>query len=103
MPPEVVVFVGTIGDLHCWIQKDESDFDFLIRTILFGALSACVAVFPALPDRKTGSDTSPHTWPLMGPLKSVIPRVWNQILSIEKKSPLRTPMLKIRKSKNAHP
>jgi hypothetical protein len=47
--PEDVVFVGTIGDLHTWIQRDESDFDFLIRTILFGALSACVAVFLAIP------------------------------------------------------
>jgi hypothetical protein len=59
VPPEDVVLVGTIGDLHTWIQRDESDFDFLIRTILFGALSACVAVFLALPDKKTGSDTAP--------------------------------------------
>ena len=56
VPPEDVVFVGTIGDLRTWIQRDESDFDFLIRTILFGSLSACVAVFLALPDKKTGSD-----------------------------------------------
>jgi hypothetical protein len=56
VPPEDVVFVGTIGDLHTWIQRDESDFDFLIRTILFGVFSACIAVFLALPDKKTGSD-----------------------------------------------
>ena len=58
VPPEDVVLVGTIGDLHTWIQRDESDFDFLIRTILFGALSACVAVFLALPDKRTGTDTA---------------------------------------------
>jgi hypothetical protein len=57
--PEDVVFVGTIGDLHTWMQRDENDFDFLIRTILFGALSACVAVFLALPDKKARSDTAP--------------------------------------------
>ncbi|HTZ68707.1 MAG TPA: hypothetical protein VMB83_14835 [Roseiarcus sp.] len=59
VPPEDVVFVGTIGDLHTWIQKDEGDFDFLVRTILFGALSACVAVFLALPEKKTASDPAP--------------------------------------------
>jgi hypothetical protein len=57
VPPEDVVFVGTIGDLHTWIQRDEGDFDFLMRTILFGVVSACVGVFLALPDKKTGSDT----------------------------------------------
>jgi hypothetical protein len=59
VPPEDVVFVGTIGDLHTWIQRDESDFDFLIRTILFGTLSACVAVFLALPEKNTGSEKAP--------------------------------------------
>lgn len=58
--PEDVVFVGTIGDLHAWMQRDESDFDFLIRTILFGTLSACVAVFLALPDKKAGLDRAPR-------------------------------------------
>jgi hypothetical protein len=58
VPPEDVVFVGTIGDLHTWIQRDESDFDFLTRTILFGALSACVAVFLALPDKKPRPGTA---------------------------------------------
>jgi hypothetical protein len=56
---EDYVFVGTIGDLHTWIQRDESDFDFLIRTILFGTLSACVAVFLALPEKNTGSEKAP--------------------------------------------
>jgi hypothetical protein len=58
--PEDVVFVGTIGDLHAWMQRDESDFDFLVRTILFGTLSACVAVFLALPDKKAGLDRTPR-------------------------------------------
>ena len=58
VPPEDVVLVGTIGDLHTWIQRDESDFDFLVRTILFGALSACVAVFLALPEKNTEPNTA---------------------------------------------
>ncbi len=41
--------VGTIGDLHDWIRRDEADFDFLVRIILFGILSRCVGVFLALP------------------------------------------------------
>lgn len=57
--PEDYVLVGTIGDLHTWIQRDESDFDFLVRTILFGVLSASVGVFLALPD-KTKSDEGPR-------------------------------------------
>jgi hypothetical protein len=65
VPPEDVVFVGTIGDLHTWIQRDESDFDFLIRTILFGVLSACVALFLALPEApplaaSAATTISPH-------------------------------------------
>ena len=63
VPPEDFVIVGTIGDLHAWIQRDESDFDFFIRTILFGVLSACVAVFLALPEKKTASDTAPPLVP----------------------------------------
>jgi hypothetical protein len=43
--------VGTIEDLHDWIRRDEADFDFLVRTIIFGVLSACVGMFLALPDR----------------------------------------------------
>jgi hypothetical protein len=58
VPPEDVVIVGTIGDLHTWIQRDESDFDFLLRTILFGVLSACAAVFLALPEKNTESDNA---------------------------------------------
>jgi hypothetical protein len=71
VPPEDVVFVGTIGDLHTWIQRDESDFDFLIRTILFGTLSACVAVFLTLPDKKTGSDEAP--FPAAGATTTISP------------------------------
>lgn len=43
--------VGTLGDLHEWIRRDEGDFDFVWRTIIFGALSVCVGAFLALPDR----------------------------------------------------
>lgn len=43
--------VGTLGDFHDWIRRDQADFDFLWRTVIFGALSACVAAFLALPDR----------------------------------------------------
>ena len=47
-PPADYRIVGTIGDLHDWIRRDEADFDFLIRTIIFGLLSVCVGVFLAL-------------------------------------------------------
>jgi hypothetical protein len=43
--------VGTIEDLHNWVRADESDFDFLVRTIIFGILSVCVGVFLAMPDK----------------------------------------------------
>jgi hypothetical protein len=48
LPPNDVVIVGTIQDLHDWIRRDETDFDFRIRTILFGLLSALVGTFLAL-------------------------------------------------------
>jgi hypothetical protein len=48
--PDDYRIVGTIEDLHNWIRNDEADFDFLFRTIIFGALSLCVGVFLALPD-----------------------------------------------------
>jgi hypothetical protein len=78
VPPEDVVFVGTIGDLHTWMQRDESDFDFLIRTILFGAVSACVGVFLAFPDKKTGSDAAPPVAATISPLASVEPETVDQ-------------------------
>ena len=40
--------IGTLQDLHDWIRRDEADFDFLVRTIIFGLLSASVGVFLAL-------------------------------------------------------
>jgi hypothetical protein len=43
--------VGTIEDLHNWIRNDESDFDFLVRTIILGILSLCVGIFLALPEK----------------------------------------------------
>ena len=46
--------VGTIGDLHEWIRRDQADFDFFWRTLIFGALSAFVGIFLALPDRSQG-------------------------------------------------
>ena len=46
--PEFHRVVGTIQDLHEWVRKDEADFDFLVRTIIFGLLSASVGVFLAL-------------------------------------------------------
>jgi hypothetical protein len=45
--------IGTLGDLHEWIKRDQSDFDFLWRNIIFGALSFCVGVFLALPYRSS--------------------------------------------------
>lgn len=44
--------VGTVGDLHDWIRRDQADFDFLWRTLILGALSLCVAIFLALPDKR---------------------------------------------------
>jgi hypothetical protein len=44
--------IGTLGDFHEWIRRDEADFDFFWRTLIFGALSACVGVFLALPERQ---------------------------------------------------
>ncbi len=44
--------VGTLGDLHEWIKRDQADFDFFWRTLIFGGLSACVGVFLALPDKR---------------------------------------------------
>lgn len=44
------VTVGTLGDLHDWIRRDQGDFDFFWRTLIFGSLSFCVGAFLALPD-----------------------------------------------------
>jgi hypothetical protein len=43
-----VIIVGTIQDFHEWVRKDEADFDFVTRNIIFGLLSACVGIFLAL-------------------------------------------------------
>ena len=51
IPGKDVYFVGNIGDLHEWIRRDRSDFDFFWRTIIFGAISTCVALFLALPEK----------------------------------------------------
>jgi hypothetical protein len=48
--PEDYRIVGTLGDLHDWVRNDESDFDFVVRTIIFGVLSLCVGLFLALPN-----------------------------------------------------
>ncbi|AZG76335.1 hypothetical protein [Methylocystis rosea] len=56
VPPRDFVIVGTIGDLHNWIQWDKSDFDYFTRNILFGALSAVVGLFLALPDDRKRAD-----------------------------------------------
>jgi hypothetical protein len=48
VPPKDIIIVGTIGDLHEWIHRDENDFDFLVRNIIFAMLSVCVGVFLAL-------------------------------------------------------
>jgi hypothetical protein len=53
--PDDYRIVGTIEDLHNWIRNDEADFDFLVRTIIFGVLSLCVGVFLALPDKQLSS------------------------------------------------
>ena len=45
------ITIGTIEDLHNWVRTDVADFDFLVRTIMFGILSVCVGVFLALPDK----------------------------------------------------
>jgi hypothetical protein len=47
-----VFVVGTLGDLHEWIRRDQADFDYLWETLIFGALSACVGAFLALPDKR---------------------------------------------------
>jgi hypothetical protein len=44
--------VGTLGDFHEWIRRYKSDFDFLWRGVIFGALSACVGLFLALPEQR---------------------------------------------------
>jgi hypothetical protein len=48
---QTAFIVGTIGDLHEWVRRDQADFDFFWRTLIFGALSVCVGAFLALPDR----------------------------------------------------
>jgi hypothetical protein len=45
--------VGTLGDLHDWIKRDQDDFDFFWRTLIFGFLSVCVGAFLALPERRS--------------------------------------------------
>ncbi len=40
--------VGTLGDFHEWIKRDQDEFDFFWRTLIFGTLSATVGVFLAL-------------------------------------------------------
>jgi len=48
---EDALVVGTIGSLHDWIKQDQADFEYLWRTIIFGALSASIAIF-LLPRRR---------------------------------------------------
>ena len=48
VPKEDYRIVGTIQDLHEWIRRDEADFDFIWRTIIFGILSACVGTYLGL-------------------------------------------------------
>src|SRR5262249_38064390 len=36
--------IGTLGEFHEWIKRDQADFDFFWRTLVFGVLSACVGV-----------------------------------------------------------
>ena len=47
------VTVGTLGDIRDWIKRDESDFDFFWRTLIFGSLSLCIGFFLALPNSAT--------------------------------------------------
>ncbi len=51
VPSEDSRIVGTIEDLHNWIRTDKADFDYLVRTIIFGLLSVCVGTFLALPEK----------------------------------------------------
>jgi hypothetical protein len=51
--------VGTIGDLHDWIRRDRTDFDFFWRTIIFGLLSACVGITLALADTTRSPSSAP--------------------------------------------
>lgn len=60
IPPSDWVIVGTIGDLHNWIRSDAADFDYLVRTIIFGLLSVCIGVFLALPE-KSKPDTDANS------------------------------------------
>lgn len=48
--PDDYRIVGSLGDLHDWVRRDSADFDFVVRTIIFGTLSLCVGVFLALPE-----------------------------------------------------
>jgi hypothetical protein len=48
LKPKDYRIVGTIQDLHEWVRKDETDFDFVCRPIILGILSACVGTFLAL-------------------------------------------------------
>jgi hypothetical protein len=57
IPPSDFRIVGTIEDLHTWIRNDTADFDYLVRTIIFGILSLCVGVFLALPDKPKPQNT----------------------------------------------
>jgi hypothetical protein len=50
-PGQDAFIVGTLGEFHEWIRRDEGDFDFFWRTLIFGTLSACVGVALALPER----------------------------------------------------
>jgi hypothetical protein len=59
VPASDVRIVGTIEDLHNWIRNDAADFDYLVRTIIFGVLSFCVGVFLALPDKPKSQNTNP--------------------------------------------
>jgi hypothetical protein len=52
VPGQDAWIIGTLGDFHEWMRKDEADFDFFWRTVIFGSLSACIGVFLALPDRR---------------------------------------------------
>ena len=88
VPPEDFVIVGTIGDLHAWIQRDESDFDFFIRTI-FSACCPLASLCSWRCLKRRPHRTRPLPWCLAWLRRSVRLQMSNPTLSTKKTIPLR--------------
>lgn len=52
--PQEIVQVGTIGDLHLWIERSKADFRFFVQDIFLGVFSVALGASLWFAHRRTG-------------------------------------------------